>query len=157
MADEVKFIFKSLMKVPIIILVCYLVLNILVFAFSYFRLMGVSYVIMQTAVENNYLPAQELNSLNAYAAGMVTGFLDNISVVCDTNNTNGIAYNATSDNIRTQYGTEMTVGITANFHWIFPLVHPGNGAASLEYNDNGNNNINIIYTVPGLKYYPDMS
>lgn len=66
MSDEVKFIFKTLLKVPVIILVSFMVLNIFAFFFIYFKVLGLSYVIMQTAVENNYLPVSELSVLCEY-------------------------------------------------------------------------------------------
>lgn len=67
MSDEVKFIFKTLLKVPIIIIVSFLVLNIFAFLFIYFKVLGLSYVVMQTAVENNWLPPTEINTLCNYA------------------------------------------------------------------------------------------
>ena len=53
MAENVKFIFKTLIKVPIIIFVTYFIVNLFAFTVSYFRLLGVSYVVLQTAIENN--------------------------------------------------------------------------------------------------------
>ena len=63
MTDSVKFIFKTLIKVPIIIFIAFAIFNIFSFCFIYFRMLGLSYVVMQTAVENNYLPASETNTL----------------------------------------------------------------------------------------------
>ena len=51
MSDEVKFIFKTLLKVPVIIVVSFLILNIFAFFFIYFKVLGLSYVVMQTAVK----------------------------------------------------------------------------------------------------------
>lgn len=70
MSDGVKFIFKTLFKVPVIIFVSFFIFNILAFFLIYFKMLGFSYVIMQTAVENNYLPTQELNQLAEYAHNM---------------------------------------------------------------------------------------
>lgn len=66
MEDGVKFIFKTLLKVPIIITVCYIIMNFFFFAFIYFKCLGISYVVMQTAVENNYIPNVELRMLCQY-------------------------------------------------------------------------------------------
>lgn len=66
MSDEVKFIFKTLLKVPVIIVVSFIILNIFAFFFIYFKVLGLSYVVMQTAVENNYLPPTEVSTLNNY-------------------------------------------------------------------------------------------
>lgn len=66
MSDSVKFIFKTLTKVPIIIMCAYAVFNIFAFFFIYFRMLGVSYVVMQTAVENNYIPTTEGGTLLDY-------------------------------------------------------------------------------------------
>ena len=67
MSDEVKFIFKTLMKVPVFIIVSFLILNMFAFFFIYFKVLGLSYVVMQTAVENNYLPPTEIRTLCKYA------------------------------------------------------------------------------------------
>ena len=66
MADGVKFIFKTLIKVPCIIMVCYFVLNIFMFMYYYFKMLGISYEAMQVVVENNYIPPQEFELLNKY-------------------------------------------------------------------------------------------
>lgn len=66
MSDSVKFIFKTLTKVPIVIMCAYAVFNIFAFFFIYFRMLGVSYVVMQTAVENNYIPTTEGGTLLDY-------------------------------------------------------------------------------------------
>ena len=75
MSDGVKFIFKTLLKVPIIILVTYAIFNAFAFSLSYFKILGFSYVAMQTAVENNYLPTQELNTLTTYLTDLETEML----------------------------------------------------------------------------------
>lgn len=177
MADSIKFIFKTLVKVPIIILVCYLIFNIFGFTFTYFRLMGLSYVVMQTAVENNYIPASEAQTLDNYLNSLQTYIVSDLAIGCDTDASNDagtgpyvdIKDPSGGDNRRVQYGTPITVTVSGNFNWIFPLVNTadsdGNltdstGAATderLSYNENRNNNIVIQYTVPGLKYYPDLS
>lgn len=63
MEDGVRFIFKTLIKIPIIILVTYAIMNVFFFCYIYFKTLGLSYVVMQTAVENNYIPPQELKTL----------------------------------------------------------------------------------------------
>lgn len=70
MADEVKFIFKTLIKTPVIIFIAYAVFNLLFFFYIYFQMLGFSYVVMQTAVENNYLPKSELSTLKDYIDDM---------------------------------------------------------------------------------------
>lgn len=183
MSDNVKFIFKTLLKVPIIILVSYLIFNLFAFVFSYFRLVGLSYVTMQTAVENNFLPNTELRTLQNYADSLVVpGIFDNIQVCCDTSveaGADGMDYSLdVSNNSKVQYGTPIAVSITAKYTWVFPLVNTfgagkderyaaesaaaaGNGGNGVIYNDinnaNSEHNIVITYVVPGLKYYPDLS
>lgn len=70
MADEVKFIFKTLIKTPVIIMIFYAIFNLLFFFYIYFQMLGFSYVVMQTAVENNYLPSAELATLKDYIYDM---------------------------------------------------------------------------------------
>lgn len=171
MSDSVKFIFKTLLKIPVIILVVYAVFNVFAFSFSYFRLLGVSYVVMQTAVENNYIPEQEKDTLEAYLDGIETYMLENCTLVCDTGG---------GTNTKVQYGTPVTVTVSGHYRFIWPLmpieqrtgvaVEGLNGQntgteldeqeledARQAYENNPNNNIVISYTIPGLKYYPDLS
>lgn len=171
MNDSVKFIFKTLIKVPVIILVSYFIFNLFAFTFTYFRLMGLSYVVMQTVVENNFIPEDEKQTLTNYINSLETGVVNNLAIGCDTNTTNDTAnggpyvnVNAPdNDNYKVQYGTPITVTVSAKYNWVFPLVNTaddGNGtphADGLEYNENFDNNIVITYVIPGLKYYPDLS
>lgn len=172
MQDGVKFIFKTLIKVPVIILVVYAVFNLFAFSFSYFRLLGFSYVAMQTAVENNYIPESEYSTLTAYLESLDTAMLDNLTLTCESD----------GGNKKVQYGTPVTVTVSAHYRFIWPLMpaeqtstgvaadgFDGNGdsgtwlndaqldAKRAAYENNIKNNITISYTVPGLKYYPDLS
>ncbi len=97
MSDEVKFIFKTLLKVPIIIVVSFLILNLFAFFFVYFKVLGLSYVVMQTAVENNYLPKTEVNTLCNYAytfedIPMVT----NAAIIVGRDSSNNYEYTQTA-------------------------------------------------------------
>ena len=86
MNESVKFIFKTLLKVPVFILVAYAIFNLFAFSFSYFKIMGFSYVAMQTAVENNYFPQTEYNTLTTYLNGLETAMLENATLTIDTGN-----------------------------------------------------------------------
>lgn len=201
MSDEVKNIFKILIKVPLIILVAYLVLNAFAFAFVYFKLLGASYAVMQVAIENNYLPDREYQTLKKYVEDFDTNteFLRNAHVITssDSDATHATPGNNTS---RKQYGATVVVGVSADYTMIWPLTYtqtikedstvsenqrtnknieegsvPGiNSGRSLEFKDDeqlkndrdtaattedsdGNQMFRFVYTVPGLKYYPDMS
>lgn len=182
MSDGVKFIFKTLLKVPIIIVVSFFIFNMFAFGLTYFKMLGMSYVVMTVAVENNYLPETELNTLNNYlngithgADGSLIGIIDNAHII--TKGSDG--YDDAT--IRRQYGQPVTVGVTCHYRFIWPLTpkeqlqneddkfngYNGSGfsgfASTSELEDrrqaienNSKNNIKITYTVPGLKYYPDM-
>lgn len=178
MSDSVKFIFKTLIKIPVAIMAAYLVFNAFAFGLTYFKLLGFSYVVMQTAAENNYIPAEQLITLNSYLDGISnTGVVDNVVLVLVDPVTGHDA------SVRTQYGAPVTVGVSAHYKFIWPLTpkdqlqntsedfigydsSPGafSGFADeatleqrrAEIENNTDNNINIIYTVPGLKYYPDL-
>ena len=220
MSDEVKNIFKILIKVPLIILVAYLVLNAFAFAFVYFKLLGASYAVMQVAIENNYLPDREYKTLKKYIEDFDTNtdFLEHACVITspDSDATHAAPGNNTS---RKQYGATVVVGVSADYKMKWPLTYtqtikedgtvskdqrtnkkthkkhkkedgtieyvtidgieegsvPGmNSGRSLEFKDdkqleddretaattedsNGNQMFRFVYTVPGLKYYPDMS
>lgn len=171
MQDNVKFIFKTLIKVPVIILITYFIFNIFAFTFTYFRLLGLSYVVMQTAVENNFIPPEEKNTLVDYLNSLETAMVSDLKIGCDTNQGNdseeyGLCEDITDpqysgENRKVQYGTPITVTVSANYNFIFPLVNTaqpdGPHADGLVYNENKDNNIKITYVVPGLKYYPDLS
>jgi hypothetical protein len=171
MEEEVKFIFKTLIKVPIIILITYLVFNLFAFAFTYFRLLGFSYVAMQTVVENNYIPATEATTLTNYLNSMETDILTNLKLGCDTNPSDATFCDDITDpatrgqNERVQYGKPITVTVSARYKWVWPLIQPkgvdGEGDATLlsanTDEESMKHNIVIQYTVPGLKYYPDKS
>lgn len=170
MSDNVKFIFKTLIKIPVIILVVYAVFNVFAFSLSYFKMLGFSYVAMQTAVENNYIPDEERGTLESYLNNMETPMLENCTLECDTGG---------GANSKVQYGTAIKVTVSAHYKFIWPLmpVEQRTGAAAEGLNgqnigteltedqlkeardayDNPDTNIVITYTVPGLKYYPDLS
>lgn len=185
MDGGVKFIFKTLLKVPIIIMVSFAVFNVFAFALSYFKILGISYVAMQTAVENNYIPETEWGTITNYLDSTVaTYMLENPTLTCTTaQGTNMGIFN--SEN-RVQYGSEVTVTVAAHYRFVWPLTPRDQttarndndadavngfdgteGSAQLsqsqleqaraEYEENPDNNIVITYTVPGLKYYPDLS
>lgn len=172
MSDSVKFIFKTLIKVPCMIIVSFMIFNAFAFGLTYFKILGFSYVLMQTAIENNYIPASEKGTLDNYLQSIAnTGVVDNAKIVIP-------------DNTRQQYGKPITVGVTAHYRFIWPLTpkdqlndtssgfegYGSNTSAFSGYADdatleqrrqdienNTQNNITITYTVPGLKYYPDLA
>lgn len=184
MTDSVKFIFKSLIRVPLVIFFAYLILNAFTFCFTYFRMLGFSYVVMQTAVENNYLPESEYKQLEAYLNSISnTAFCENAYIV--VNNSTEPGYDASIAPAhgdmysRRQYGSTVRVGISFDFRMIWPLLpheqtSDGKAVSGLSNEDITKldsaqidelreqkskhwNTITISYTVPGLKYYPDLS
>ena len=189
MSDGVKFIFKTLFKVPLFILISYGIFNAFAFCFIYFKMLGVSYVVMQTAVENNYLPQTELLTLYNYvnefnniemvenatlivgAENMDTANPDYVPMAnaTDTSATVAIAANSSDARRKVQYGHTVTVGVTCDYMFVWPLdyrtanrasdgtlVDAGSGAMNITSSDVTRNAITIVYTVPGLKYYPDL-
>lgn len=180
MDGGVKFIFKTLVKVPIIIFVSFFVFNIFSFTLTYFKLQSFASVVMQTAVKNNYLPPSEYATLQASLADIAdTGVIGDAYIVIDSENP-GVP----PATVKRQYGDPVTVGVSAQFRFIWPLMPReqlnntsgrfngyGAGATSsfsgyasggtLEQRreniaKNESNLINIVYTVPGMTYYPDM-
>lgn len=210
MGDGVKFIFKTLFKVPVIIFVSFFIMNILFFFLVYFKMLGFSYVIMQTAVENNYLPTQELRTLTAYARSL--DMYDdagnpmaqqNTCVITwyNTDYPNDSAYDTKCRDVgiylqgdanqasvygdtngdasrKKQYGRVSKVGCSTEYTIIWPLDYSstivegkvaGNGTGSMTLKSGSELEamrndaqhkvkipIRIVYTVPGLKYYPDL-
>ena len=166
MSDDVKFIFQTLIKVPVIIFEIYLVFNVFCFMFIYFKTLGISYVVMQTVVENNYIPQSDMASLNGYISQLKA-----ISFVKDQdkngNKTEIIVY----DNTRTQYGATKECGVRVCYQFQWPLrpdQQTDNGVAVNGLGDGGGEYknfgpldivipIKITYKVPGLQYYPDLN
>lgn len=212
MEDGVKFIFKSLIKVPLIIMAAYLVLNMFAFAYIYFKMLGFSYGVMQVAIENNYIPPAEFNTLENFLDDLDNiPMAGNVRMSCDSD--------GRGNNVKQQYGNTVTVSVDADYVIIWPLTYDqtlatdaagvgapdnekgissgsvagygtiGDGSTeNIEFKDNntldqdrasftdpnlsydtlvnadGTTNvkaatvlpIHFEYTVPGLKYYPDL-
>ena len=196
----------TLLKVPVYIMVAFFIFNLFAFTFIYFKMLGISYVVQQTAIENNYIPAAEKKTICDY----MKDNLANISMVenvglCYGDNSYLDVTKADSINPKTgafqkkQYGSKITCGVTCNYIWIWPLdyrttkgntnnvagyandntINPyyqseankgrtydqraskaGNMTEYMRQNtkptDYDDNNIKIIYELPGLKYYPDL-
>ena len=177
MSDSVKFIFKTLIKVPCYIMVAYFILNIFAFSYTYFKMLGLSYVVMQTAVENNYIPETEYQQLNNYISQQTTAFCANPVILVNESGEPDYEAGCTpaygSAYSRRQYGSEVKVGVAYEFRMIWPLIpiaadetstgqsedgveNWNNRVATMD-NNKGWNTVVIKYTVPGLKYYPDLS
>lgn len=138
MENSVASIFKILIKIPIIISVSYLILNVFAFALCYFKILGASYSLQQIVMENNYLPSNEARAFDNYLDGLETAFLDNITAVVYTNNPSeststgrdsrtGEVLTATNyvvgNNKRVQYGDTAYVGIVSDFHALWPFSY----------------------------------
>lgn len=186
MSDGVKFIFKTLIKIPCIICVIYAIFNIFFFSLTYFKMLGVSYAVMQTAIENNYIPESERLTLQGYIDSITQGdFVYDAKLICDAN---GDGVYSVYDNSgasgteylqRTQYGSTVKVGVTFKYKMIWPLkpmneinINDPNSSGvnvlgSVDTNNDGKvdgndgvdvtlGGLKITYEVPGLKYYPDL-
>jgi len=110
MSETVKFIFKCLIKVPVIILVSFAIFNIFAFWVSSNKMIGLSYTVQQVAVENNYIPASERSSLENYMQNeLQTDILQSVRFTQGTTFT------------KQQYGSQVKVGVEANYKFIWPL------------------------------------
>ena len=125
MSDSVRFIFRCIIKVPIFIMISYFIANIFFFSLFYFKFLGVSYAVMQTALENNYLPETEkkaleasLNSIYKYSDGTTSKVIPSASIYINTDGND----NGTIKNEREQYGNQVVVGIKYTYRWIWPLT-----------------------------------
>ena len=171
MRDGIYFIFKTLIKVPCIILVSYLVFNVFAFGYSYLQVLNVFYTVNGIVMENNYIPNHQLATIEDQMARLETRMLSNIRLT-----------DSTPADIadRKQYGETITIGVEANFHWMWPIMpherfggvngttgqkpFEGNpeyaGKSWEEINEMKNNNgdgfkILIEHEAPALKYYAD--
>lgn len=175
MSDSVKGIFKILIKVPVIIAISYLIFNLFAFSVSYFKLLGVSYSVMQIAMENNYIPDNEIQTITKDPSSNPSGkflqynyntnLLSDVKIVCDTS---GHEADSLVNNTRKQYGNNINVGVVGTYTWLVPFrrsVEGYKGEAAGKYGNEGTSGeltrnkteIKIVYNVPGLKYYPDLT
>lgn len=163
MGDSVKFIFKTLIKVPVIVMVSFIIFNIFSWTISYFKLVGASYTIMQVGMENNFIPAKDEVIINNYLDTLNTGVLTNVQIAGES-----------SYRTKRQYGDELTVGVSADIKFIWPLMHKEqyNRSTDTDYafgraltdseienarrNKEQSQDIVITYTIPGLQYYTDL-
>ncbi len=169
MSDGVRLIFKTLIKVPVIVIVCFFIFNVFAFGVSYMKMLGLSFVTMQVAVENNFIPPNEYNVIKSYMKdNLETEVLQNVDFTPGTQLT------------KSQYGEPVRVGVQARYKFIWPLTPKEQIYGEFEgMNDNASfggyksgselealrqqkeqqakSNIVIEYVVPGLKYYADLS
>lgn len=175
MSDSVKGIFKILIKVPVIIAVSYLIFNLFAFTVSYFKLLGVSYSVMQIAMENNYIPTNEIQTITEDPSTTPSGkfmqlryntnLLQNVRIVCDTT---GTTADSLVNNKKRQYGNNISVGVIGTYTWLVPFrqtvtgyIKDGTPVSTSSVGTKGqltknSTEIRIVYNVPGLKYYPDL-
>lgn len=165
MSESVKFIFKSLIKVPVIIVVSYAIFNIFAFFFIYFRMLGISYVVMQTAVDNNFLPQTETVSILNYLTetNNIT-YVQNVGIIIDDaaqtgattqaigGNTYSVipagnAYGAVANTAteRKQYGGQVYCGVYCMYRIIWPLDY-----RTTDNNPTGGSQTYTYTTVGGL-------
>lgn len=171
MQDDVKFIFKSLIKVPVIIFEVYFVFNIFCLMFIFFKTLGYSYVVMQTVVENNYVPAQEMQSLDNQLQELRNITFVHGATVVVTEPEADPKDVSDSYNERTQYGSVKRCGVQVQYEIQWPLrpdQQTDNHQAVNGLQGGGGNYIKsgpislvipitITYKVPGLQYYPDLN
>lgn len=170
MADSVKFIFMTLIKVPVIIFVAFFIFNIFAFFFIYFKVLGLSYVVMQEVVENNYMTQSQVNQINTYFADIdKIPLASNTSIIVGLSNKTDSAgksipacYDKSTKTVvlasdmssaatlstantsaikRTQYGTVKTVGVHCDYTIVWPL----------SYNNSKSSNGKTATAVDGTK------
>ena len=178
MSSSLRFIFKTLIKIPFIIMMSYFIANLFFFSLFYFKFLGVSYSVMNTGMENNYIPPNEL----AILKDTIEKIDNDSELIKDAK----IVVNGA--NSRQQYGKPIVVGVEYRYRWLTPLMPQdiGQRPADLRANGSivddstaseGNMNmsaaeaearinalsdrslaspIQIIYKVPGLQYYADL-
>lgn len=178
---DVKFIFKTLAKVPIYIMIAFSVLNLFAFTLSYFRIVGASYTLQQAVMDNNFLTQADLDSYNKYLDKLETSYLTDVHVVINTDAGEVDTTRTTFINERHQYGNVVDIGVASTYRFIMPLdirqqtvgekgVQGMEGLAGTktstyltkeemkakrERNVVGGN-IDVVNTVVGLQYYSDL-
>lgn len=177
MADSVKFIFTTLIKVPIIIFISFFIFNIFAFFFIYFKVLGLSYVAMQEVVENNYITTSQFNQLNNYfaqinaipmasntalivgadSAGNALYTMDGVTFRNINSNAGATLASASSSALsRSQYGRSKTIGIHCNYTIVWPLSYnQANGTTTGVVGNEDNqlyNSVEANYNAAGDPY-----
>jgi len=152
MGDTIRFIFRTLIKIPLIIIAVYLVINVIAFTMSYMRLYTLAQVAVNTAMENNFIPESEFNAIMAHAGGTNAGtfrdgltnnILNEINVTVTTvpllygvpytihgNARYGIGHSIDVgvEDQRVQYGSEITIEVEGSYLWMLPIpIYGGAG------------------------------
>ena len=141
MSDGVSFIFRTLIKVPVVIFSSFLVFNLIMFTFAYSQALGISYVVMQTVAENNYLSGSQLQQINNTLADFNSIEYVQVNLIGGTTNSgNDYAYLDTNGNVirvggeevsldsnssvksKRQFGSSVICGIRYNYKMIWPLM-----------------------------------
>lgn len=167
MNDSVKFIFKTLIKVPVIIMISFLIFNIFAFSISYLKLASVSFIAMQVGIENNFIPNEEGKILENYMKEDISSDI-----------LRNVKFTDTTTKTKQQFGQEVTIGVQGSYNFILPLTpleqsegeNNFDGLSGTSFkgfkseqeledkrNSRGLNlSMKIEYKVPGLHYYPDL-
>lgn len=181
MEDALKFIFKTLIKIPFIIMITYFIANLLLFSLFYFKFTGISYSVMNTAMENNFIPDNEYKIIEKTIKD-----IEGSSVLIGKDSAKIVV---NGSNKREQYGTPITVGVEYKYRWLTPLMpwdlgqtpsSYGSGSSIIDDSTASEGNfssitaeeakrridvlsdrsltspIRIVYKVPGLQYYADL-
>ncbi len=170
MSDSVKFIFKTLIKVPCIILGAFAVMNLFAFLFIYFKVLGLSYVVMQEVAENNYITTSQFNQINNYMeeinniimvenASLIIGVDsagDPVWCNMDASNSNRMVKqpvtaldesSSKSAFTRTQYGASRVIGVHCNYTIVWPLdYNTANGDTDGVDGNSDNTEYNSVQT-----------
>lgn len=114
MSEQVIFIFKTLIKIPVYTLIVYIVFNCFAFGGAYFKMLGASHAIEMMVIEDNFLTqtnreiiapngTEAYGNANSFVGSLVTGITPRVTVIdCvegdDPLNDNSIACSAEIDN-----------------------------------------------------------
>lgn len=170
----VKGVFKTLLKVPCYIVIGYLIMNIVLFLGYYIKALGLSYAVMQVAVENNYIPESEDKILTSTMTSIGSdsqsaavedeeklnmSAVSNFGIYIDTDNSTesveelypdnpvfkpGSRITDTSVNNRKQYGNTITVGVGYVYTAVLPLPTSAEKETQKVYSDKINGGANVF-------------
>jgi hypothetical protein len=98
MDESVAFIFKTLIKVPCIIFVSFFIFNIFAFCFIYFKILGLSYVLMQEVVANNYITSSQYDQIwkSSLTDLNDTALVSSVGIIVGKDNSGNLVYSTSS-------------------------------------------------------------
>lgn len=143
MNDMLIGVARQLLRVIVGLVTFYTIINVAALFIMYMKVSSASYALQQRAMENNFIPEDELNSFEKYLDTLKTEYVQDFHVVIYTNKEDGqtgafwrkdedkvpteytdySVYFNDNVNERVQYGNTIYVGVACDFRAMVPFLY----------------------------------